>query len=137
MLKSLLGLATGALGGIQGYLIAAAIAGLLASGATYYVVHNADTVKLQAVQLADSKAQTASVTASLDQLQGFIATMHTADADYNAVLVSLRGQFAALEQEFKNATAKPLPADCRPDAGRLRVLSAAVDAANKAASAGK
>lgn len=114
--------------------IAAAVlaVALVAGGAAggVYVTHNADTVKLQAVQLADSKAQTASVSASLSQLQGFISTMHTADADYGSDLAAINSQFAALKKELTNATLKPLPVDCKPDAGRLRVLSDAVTAAN-------
>lgn len=109
----------------------------IAGSATYEVVHTADTVKLQAVQLADSKVQTANISASLTQLQGFIGSMHSADADYNATLGGLNQRFAELEKEFHDATIKPLPADCRPDAGRLRVLTDAVSAANKGASIGK
>lgn len=128
---------TGLLGGIWGYVAAAVIAAGLAAGATYYVVHNADVVKLQAVQLADSKAQTVSVTASLTQLQGFISAMDAAGGDYTAALAQINADFAALKKEFADATVKPLPADCRPDAGRLRVLTDAVAAANKGAASSK
>lgn len=114
-----------------------AIALATAAGVSGYVVHNIDVVKLQAVQLVDSKAQTASVTASLTQLQGFINKMDAAGGDYTAALDQIKADFAALKLEFKNATLKPLPADCRPDAGRLRVLTDAVAAANKGASAAK
>jgi phage-related protein len=89
------------------------------------------------VQLADSKAQTANISASLTQLQGFIGSMHTADADYNAKLDAINAQFTNLKQELSNATRTPLPADCKPTADRLRVLSDAVSAANQGAAAGK
>lgn len=119
--------------------IAAAVLALVLMGAGAaggaYVVHNIDVVKLQTVQLADSKAQTASVTASLSQLQDFIAKMNAAGSDYTAALAKINADFAAIKREFVNATLKPLPADCRPDAGRLRVLTDAIAAANKGASA--
>lgn len=114
--------------------IAAAVlvVGLVVGGAAAggYVVHNADVVKLQAVQLAYSKAQTASVTASLNQLQGFIDKMNAAGTDYSGALAQINADFSAIKKEFANATLKPLPADCKPDADRLRSLSAAVAAAN-------
>lgn len=125
------------LGGIWGYVAAAVIAAGLATAGTYYVVHNVDVVKLQAVQIADSKAQTASISASLAQLQGFIGTMHAADADYGAELDAINAQFKNLKLELHNATLKPLPADCKPDAGRVRVLSDAIAAANAHTAAGK
>lgn len=108
-----------------------------ASATTYYIKNNADTVKLQKVQLAYSQAQTANVTASLTQLQGFIASMHAADANYGAALDSINAQFAKLKKDLANAKLNPLPVDCKPDVGRLRVLTGAVAAANQGAGAGK
>lgn len=125
------------LSGVWGYVAAAVVAAGLAAGATYYVVHNADVVTLQKVELAQSQAQTKSVASSLNQLQVFISNMHAADSGYNADLSAIHDQFAALEKEFANATVKPLPADCRPDAGRMQLLTGAVAAANAGASAGK
>lgn len=104
-----------------------------AAWASHYVTKAVDDRALAAVQLADSKAQTISVTASLDQLQGFISKMDAAGGDYTAALAQIHADFAAIKKEFANATLKPLPADCRPDVGRLRVLTDAVAAANKGA----
>lgn len=118
---------------LVGFLLALAAA----AGAATYITHNADTVVLQKVQLDDSKAQTASISASLSQLQSFIANIHTADTGYQADLDAIKDQFALLKKELHDATLKPLPADCRPDAGRLRVLTDAVASANKRASTGK
>lgn len=42
-------------------------------------------------------------------------------------------QLADIKKDLKNANAKPLPPDCRPDSVRVRSLAAAVDATNKAA----
>lgn len=114
------------------------VAGMtVAAGATYGAVHTIDTVKLQALQLAQSKAHAADISASLSQLQGFIAAMHSADAGYNVTLDAINSQFAGLKKELAIAVSKPLPADCRPDVGRLRILTAAVGAANKGASIGQ
>ena len=102
-----------------------------------YAAHTIDKVAYQALQLKDSQAQTKSVTDSLDQLQGFITTMHGADVDYSSSLTIIAQDFANLKKELANATVHPLPADCKPDAGRLRVLTDAVAAANKGAGAVK
>lgn len=121
--------------------IAAAVLGLalVAGGAAggWYVTSNVDTVKLQAVQLADSQAKTADVTASLNQLSAAISAVHLADVGYNEDVAAIHTQFAAIEKDLKNALVKPLPADCRPDAGRLSALTAAVAAANAHSTAGK
>ena len=46
----------------------------------------------------------------------------------------LKKQIAELKKELANAKKNnPLPADCRPDADRLRVLAEAVHTANRAA----
>lgn len=118
------------LGGIWGYVAAFAIGTVLATSATYEIVHNANAVEISNLKLDAQTLQTKSVSASLTQLQGFISIMHTAENGYQTALAQINDAFAALEKEFKNATAKPLPADCRPDAARLRVLSDAIAATN-------
>ena len=119
------------LGGVWGYVAAAVVAGALAASGTYYVVHNADEVAIGKLKLAASMADTASVKASMTELQGFITSMHLADAGYQADMAGINDHFATVEKEFANAKiSKPLPVDCKPDAGRLRVLTDAVAAAN-------
>lgn len=89
---------------------------------------------ISSLKLAESQKQTADVTASLNQLQGFIATMHVAAADYTALQTVLFGKLDTLNKDFLNATkATPLPHDCRPDDVRVRALSTAISAANAAA----
>lgn len=101
------------------------------------VVSDRDQVKYQALQLADSKAQTANISASLAQLQGFIGKMNAADTNYNAQLATIKTQFVTISQELSNALRTPLPADCKPTADRLRVLTDAVSAANQGPAARK
>jgi hypothetical protein len=89
------------------------------------------------LKLQQSQSQTKSVQASLDQLTGFISKMNVADAQYQGALASIDQKFSAVQAEWKNATAKPLPVDCKPDALRLRVLATAVAATHQAASPGR
>lgn len=64
MLKALLGLVTSAAGGLQGYLIAAGIAGILAASATGYVVHRMDEATIQGIKLADAVADQKAISAA-------------------------------------------------------------------------
>lgn len=108
------------------------------AGATHYVDANVYGKKISDIKLADANAKTVSVTASLDQLQGFIAKMNSADTNYQSKLDAIKSQFATIQQELANALHNhPLPADCKPDAGRVRVLHDALAAANAHSSAGK
>jgi hypothetical protein len=99
-----------------------------AAYAGHYVTKAVDDRAYSKLELAQSKADTKSVQDSLAQLQGFITTMDAAGGDYTAALATIKAQFATIQKELHNATLKPLPADCRPDAGRLRVLTDAVNA---------
>lgn len=128
------------LSGVWGYVASAALAGILCVGATHSVDALVYGRSISGLQLEISGMQTsvanrnaADVAGSLAKLQGFIAGMQTADADYNAALTSINSHFAAVEGEFKSATQKPLPVDCKPDANRLRTLTAAVAATSTAA----
>lgn len=124
--------------GVWGYVAAAVIAAALAVGATHFIDAKSYGLEISNLELKASQQQTQSITASLTQLQNFIATMHTADTGYQTGLAAITANFAAIEKELKSATIKPLPVDCRPDVGRLRVLTDATAAANaKASGAGK
>lgn len=99
------------------------------AGGAWYVDSNRWQVRYDALELADSQKQTADVTASLGQLQGFIDNMHDADAGYGATLAQIKTQFITVNQELHDALSRPLPSDCKPDAARVRALDAAVLAA--------
>lgn len=51
---------------------------------------------------------------------------------YSENAEKLNNQIASLKKELAHAKKPPLPLDCRPDAGRLRILRDAVTAANAA-----
>lgn len=110
---------------LAGFALALGAAGYVG----HYVTKAVDDRAYSALELKQSKADTANVAASLGQLQGFISKMDAAGSDYSAQLAAIKGQFATIQQELKDAIRNhPLPADCRPDAGRLRQLKDAVDA---------
>lgn len=118
-------------------LAGAALLLLGAAYASHYVTKAVDDRAYSALQLSQANKNTADVSASLSQLQGFISNMHAAGDGYQADMAAIKADFANLQKEFHNATLKPLPVDCRPDAGRLRLLQDAVSAANKRAGAGQ
>jgi hypothetical protein len=125
---------TSILGGVWGYVGAAAIAAALAVPATYWITSRGYQVTIATMQRDQAKAQAASVTASLDKLQSYIASMHQAGVDYGATQATLFARLDSLNREFRNAIKpNPLPADCRPDDVRVRELTAAIEAANTAA----
>lgn len=116
--------------GLWGYVAAAVVAAGLSAAGTYYVVHNADTVKFQAEQLTVATDNEAAALDSLNHLESIIATINVADNAYQSDKAAIDANFAAIQKELSNAFAKTLPTDCRPDAARLHALTAAVVAAN-------
>ena len=70
---------------------------------------------------------------ALGELRAAGADIRARADEYRAIQSTLGTRLDAIQKELKNA--KPLPADCRPDAGRVRMLSDAVDAAKQAAAA--
>ncbi len=86
------------------------------------------------MQRDQAKAQTISVAASLNQLQTFITTMQSAANGYQSDQSALSAKLDQLHKDFGHvAQLSPLPVDCRPDPGRLHILSASIAAANAAA----
>lgn len=125
------------LGGVYGYAAIALCAGAAASYGTYYIVHNKDQNKILAIELAASKQQSADVSLSLAKLQGFISTANIAATDYGNTVRAIDTQVGFIVKGLNDAIkAKPLPADCKPDASRLRSLQAAVDAAGHSTDTG-
>ncbi len=108
---------------------AIAVAGAFAGG--FWLEGTIKDRDILSLKLAASQKQAADVTASLDQLQGFISNMHVAATDYFTLQAALFGKLDALHGEFLNATkTSPLPPDCKPDDVRVRSLSAAISATN-------
>jgi hypothetical protein len=91
--------------------------------------HTIDGLKIQIAQ-----KQAGDATASLKQLQAFISRIQLSAIDYRENQDALFAAIDKLHGDFAKAThLKPLPASCRPDDERLRILAASVAAANAAA----
>lgn len=85
-------------------------------------------------EIADLKAGYAKeretqATAALTTLKADADAITKAAGEYAAITSPLAPKIAALTKELRNAPR--LPVDCRPDAGRVQNLDAAIDAANQ------
>lgn len=83
---------------------------------------------------ADHAAQVAKhATDNLATMKADAVAIHKAAEQLSTIEITLGPKIDALKKEIKNA--RPLPAGCRPDDGRVRSLDAAIEAANAAAAA--
>lgn len=87
--------------------------------------------EIERVKTASAQADLAAARRALEDLQTASTTIRTKADEFNGIQINLGAKLDAIRKDMKNA--KPLPADCRPDAVRVRSLSNAVDAANAAA----
>ena len=125
------------LAGWKGYLALCAVSALLAAGGSYYVT--ALAYRLTIAGLQRDRAQTIAKDSqmALAQFQGDAGRIHAAAERFSSLQDGLNQRFDALSKDFQNAIkAHPLPADCVPDAVRLRRLTEAVAAANASAGGG-
>lgn len=89
--------------------------------------------ELAELTAARAQADVETANQALGELRAAGAGIRARADEYRAIQSTLGSRLDAIQKELKNA--KPLPADCRPDAGRVRVLADAVDAAKQAAAA--
>lgn len=121
-------------GGIYGYLIAAGIAAALSIGATAFIISNIKNTEIANLKREAATQKAVNVTASLQQLQNIIASMHASANEYGDLQAAVFAKLNGISAEFRNAIkANPLPVDCRPGPDRLRSLSAAISAVNNSA----
>lgn len=124
----------GLLGGWQGYAAAAGLSALLSIAATYYITSMSYKVTISGMERDTANQSAADAMASLKQFQANVDKMTAAAGAFTNLQFVLDAQFGKISKDFNNAIkAKPLPADCVPDAGRLHSLVQAVAAANAAA----
>lgn len=117
----------GLLVGWRGY----AAAALVGAGATWYVLgafHGRELAELQLERTTDDLAVAQD---SIQRTNHDLQTMAKNARAAAAVGPELTASIGALSKALKNAN--PLPAGCRPDAGRVRNLTDAVRAARDAA----
>ncbi len=117
--------------GLYGLLGSAAAALLIGIGATHY----ADSVYYGgriSTMKADYAAQDAARTnAELKQFQDISKQITTAATDFLSNQGLLGTKIDTITKDLQNVQAKkPLPANCKPDSNRVRVLSSAIAAAN-------
>lgn len=89
---------------------------------------DAEIAGLKATQ---SKQEAKDATGALTDYQTTAKAIAEAASGAQGSNASTAAALRAIRQEMKNA--KPLPADCRPDADRLRKRNAAIEAYNRAA----
>lgn len=113
------------------YLILLGAGILTGAGPTYYIVHTNNKIEIQNLELKSQTLQTVSVQASLSKLESYIGAMNVASNDFQQYLVNANTQYADINRKLSDAIKiAPLPANCRPDPGRLSILKTAVDNAN-------
>lgn len=108
---------------------------LLVGGSVGWVVNGwrmgAALAEAREARAADSAESARAALADLAEGASKVRAM--ADS-YNTGRAEISGKLEQLSKDFKSyAKDKPLPADCRPDAGRVRSLAEAVAAAKQAA----
>lgn len=87
--------------------------------------------EINGLKLEQSQALLASQIASNKQFRDNTQRINDASSVYATNTNQLSLQLDEIGKDLKHAEhLAPLPVDCRPDAGRVRVLSQAVDAVN-------
>jgi hypothetical protein len=122
------------LAGWKGYLAVSAVSALLAAGATYYVAAMGYRLTVAGLQRDQAQASARDSQIALAQFQDDAGRIHAAAERFSGLQARFDQQFDTLSKDFHSAIQNhPLPADCVPDAVRLRRLTDAVAAANAAA----
>lgn len=89
--------------------------------------------EIDRMKTVSAQADLASVNQALGDLRTASATIREKADEFAGIQTTLGAKLDAIRKDLKNAP--KLPADCRPDAGRVRLMSDAVDAAKQAAAA--
>lgn len=89
--------------------------------------------EIDRIKTASAQADLVSANQALGDLRTASATIREKADEFAGIHTTLGAKLDAIRKELKNAP--KLPADCRPDAGRVRLMSDAVDAAKQAAAA--
>jgi hypothetical protein len=121
-------------GGWKACLASAALSAVLAGGVAWYATSLPYKAEIANMKAAQAQSIAANAQAALKQYAGDAATINAAANGLIAIEQGLNSKFGSLTLDLaSHEKAVPLPADCKPDAFRLRVLSDAVAAANAAA----
>jgi hypothetical protein len=101
--------------------------------ATHWIDANAYGIRIAQLHQAASDRNAINAQNALNTLTAWIDAQHVAQSNYRQSLQNIDAQFSALQKDLANARKKPLPVDCKPDAGRMSVFAAAIAAANNTA----
>jgi hypothetical protein len=82
---------------------------------------------------ARAQADLTSANRAIGELRTASTTIREKADEFAGIQTTLGAKLDAIRKDLKNAP--KLPADCRPDAGRVRLMSDAVGAAKQAAAA--
>lgn len=114
-------------------LVGAVVALVLGFGAGWSVNGWRLAEKVATVERDAATDRAASANAALDQLAGRMEAMNTSATAAQLDVSTLAAKMDQIRKEQKHAQIQaPLPADCKPDAGRVDRLRNAVTAANAA-----
>lgn len=114
----------------------AIVAALLAAGiftAGWAVNGWRKSAEIAELTAARAQADLTSANEALGDLRTASAKIREKADEFAGIQTTLGAKLDAIRKDLKNAP--KLPADCRPDAGRVRLMSDAVDAAKQAAAA--
>lgn len=89
--------------------------------------------EIDRMKTASALSDLTSANQALGDLRAAGATIRAKADEFAGIQTTLGAKLDAIRKDLKNAP--KLPADCRPDAGRVRLMSDAVDAAKQAATA--
>lgn len=91
--------------------------------------------EIQAIFADQAKTEAKQAAVALQKIEQATTTINEAAKRYGAVQSTLSSEIADLKKELQNEPI--LAVDCKPSAGRVRVLNSAIDSANKASAAGQ
>lgn len=112
------------------WLTSAALAGIAAS----FITAMSYRITIANMERDKVSSDLAAANTALQQFTADTNTIHDAAAAFDSVQFSLNKALVTISRDFNSAIkAHPLPVDCKPDAVRLRSLSAAIAATNTAA----
>jgi hypothetical protein len=122
------------LAGWKGYAAAGLVSALLAAVGACYVTSLGYRLTIATLQREQAAAAAKDAQAVLAQFEGDASRIHAAADRFSGIQDTLGRQLDVISKDFHSAIKiHPLPADCVPDAERLRQLTQAVAAANAAA----
>lgn len=122
------------LGGWQGYAAAAALAAILASGATFYLTSLGYRLTISMMETAKASEDLENANKALQDFTANAEKIAGAADTFLSVKAKLDSRFASINRDLSNAIqSNPLPENCKPTEDRVQALSQAIKATNEAA----